>query len=364
MKNLKKIMCSAIATLSLAVCAVTPFSDTVTSEKSFSIINTLEAEAAEGRLYNQNDSKWASVKFRGYSGDMKSSGCGIFSFCNAIYALNGKKADAQEVGQWAVNVGAFKPGSGGTYREPFYNKVQNAYGSRLGFKVDGQYWGSVTNSRLINHLRNGGVAVIHVPSHFMAITGYSNGNYHVIESASRLPGDSWQSANKLSSGNTKVDWFVLLSRTSSPAPNPVQPVQNNNSYFARYTGSSGSIVEGLKAIGVDSSMSYRKSIASANNISNYSGTAQQNQTLMNLLKNGQLKKPGSSSGTSVTVNYFPKYTGSSGSIVDALRAVGADTSFSYRQKIAEKNGISNYAGNASQNSSLLSKLKSGNLIKP
>ena len=59
---------------------------------SFRPFTMIEANAAEGRLYNQNDSYWKTVKFTKYAtsgNDMYTSGCGIFSFCNAIYALNG-----------------------------------------------------------------------------------------------------------------------------------------------------------------------------------------------------------------------------------------------------------------------------------
>lgn len=51
------------------------------------------------------------------------------------------------------------------------------------------------------------------------------------------------------------------------------------------------------------------------------------------------------------------------SIVDALKATGVDSSFANRTKIAEANGITNYTGTASQNTTLLNKLKSGNLVK-
>jgi len=52
------------------------------------------------------------------------------------------------------------------------------------------------------------------------------------------------------------------------------------------------------------------------------------------------------------------------SIVDALKATGADSSLESRKKIAEANGISNYTGSYSQNVSLLNKLKAGELVKP
>lgn len=62
------------------------------------------------------------------------------------------------------------------------------------------------------------------------------------------------------------------------------------SYYKKYTGSSVSLVDALKSIGVDSSLSNRKKIAKSNGISNYSGTASQNTKLLNLLKQGKLKK--------------------------------------------------------------------------
>ena len=184
----------------------------------------IQSFAAEGRLYNQNDSKWKNVKFTKYStsgNDMYTSGCGIFSFCNAIYALNGNTPDAVEVATWAVNNGSYQPGNGGMYRQAFYNNVQSAYGDRFNFKIDGQYYGKITDTRLINHLKSGGVVAIHVSNHFMAVTGYnsSNNTYHVIESAvysgRGLQADSWVSASKMSSGNTNVDWYALISNKSS-----------------------------------------------------------------------------------------------------------------------------------------------------
>lgn len=65
-----------------------------------------------------------------------------------------------------------------------------------------------------------------------------------------------------------------------------------------------------------------------------------------------------------TVVYYKKYTGKSGSLVDALKAVGVDSSFSNRKKIAKANGIKVYIGTASQNTKLLNLLKKGKLIKP
>lgn len=62
-------------------------------------------------------------------------------------------------------------------------------------------------------------------------------------------------------------------------------------YFARYTGKSTSLVDALKSLKIDSSLEYRKKIASANKISGYSGSATHNNKMLNLLKQGKLIKP-------------------------------------------------------------------------
>ena len=63
-------------------------------------------------------------------------------------------------------------------------------------------------------------------------------------------------------------------------------------------------------------------------------------------------------------SYYPKYSGSSGSIITALAAVGEkDTSKAHRAKIAAANGITNYAYTAAQNLKMVNLLKNGKLIK-
>lgn len=65
-----------------------------------------------------------------------------------------------------------------------------------------------------------------------------------------------------------------------------------------------------------------------------------------------------------TTNYYPKYTGTSKSIVQALAYVGEhDTTYKHRQKIAAANKILNYQGTALQNTNLLTLLKKGELRK-
>ena len=125
--------------------------------------------------------------------------------------------------------------------------------------------------------------------------------------------------------------------------------------------SSSSIVDGLKSIGVDSSMSNRKKIAAANGISVYTGTAAQNTKLCSLAKQGKLKKVGSSGSGSSGSSYYAKFN--SASIVDGLKSIGVDSSMANRKKIAAANGISGYTGTAAQNNKLCALAKQGKLKK-
>ena len=61
------------------------------------------------------------------------------------------------------------------------------------------------------------------------------------------------------------------------------------------------------------------------------------------------------------VNYLSNTTYTGVSIVDALKEIGIDSSYSYRSKLAITNGITNYIGSAEQNTQLLNLLKQGKL---
>lgn len=61
----------------------------------------------------------------------------------------------------------------------------------------------------------------------------------------------------------------------------------------------------------------------------------------------------------VTYLSNPNYNGVS--IVDALNEIGIDSSYNYRSKLAEINGINNYIGSAEQNTKMLEMLKNGTL---
>lgn len=63
------------------------------------------------------------------------------------------------------------------------------------------------------------------------------------------------------------------------------------------------------------------------------------------------------------IEYYKKCASKYVSIVDALKSIGVNSSFSNRSKIAKANSIKGYVGLASQNKKMLDLLKQGKLIK-
>ena len=62
-----------------------------------------------------------------------------------------------------------------------------------------------------------------------------------------------------------------------------------------------------------------------------------------------------------TTVYYPRYTGTSTSIVAALNAIGVNSSYANRKLIAKESGITGYVGSAKQNTQMLALLKTGKL---
>jgi N-acetylmuramoyl-L-alanine amidase len=65
-----------------------------------------------------------------------------------------------------------------------------------------------------------------------------------------------------------------------------------------------------------------------------------------------------------SVEYFPATAYAGSSLIDGLKAVGAENSYTYRKEIAAANEVVGYTGSAAQNSAMLKLLKAGKLIKP
>ena len=248
---------------------------------------SIRADAAEGRLYNQFDEKWKSKTYyyNGVGGTLYTAGCGLFSLANAVYALNGNQMNMDSFATWASKNGYWRPGAGGTYRQLLYSGVTSAFGGIYDFRVNGMFYYNVTSNGLKSWLQGGGTAVAHVDNHFIALTGYDpkSMTFHVIESAvskkRSLCANSWVTQFKLTQGYSKIDWFCLIEET-------------NPQYFPACDGGFESIIKALESIGAQSSFAYRRQIYIRNGFADtYLGTAEQNITMLNMLKQGRLKQP-------------------------------------------------------------------------
>lgn len=109
-------------------------------------------------------------------------------------------------------------------------------------------------------------------------------------------------SNKLDLDYAYKDYSVIIKKaglngykkaaTPSTPAEPEKPKTDTNSikYYKKYTGKSVSLVNALVYLGIDYSFKNRTKIAKANGIKVYLGTTSQNTKLLNLLKNGKLKK--------------------------------------------------------------------------
>lgn len=191
----------------------------------------------------QNNEQWKSYYYG--TGNLYDTGCGIFSLVNAVGYLTGQRMSVTEVASWAHSINAFNvTGDEGTYRTVLYPQVEEKYGKAYGFTVDCDtadtgYWEGSGSATLKNHLENGGVAVGHVPGHFIAVVGYdrSVNKFHVYDSyatngrgTNSNGGDVWVTQSRFATGQLCLDWFCLLNATGK-TENPIGSV----SLPARYS---------------------------------------------------------------------------------------------------------------------------------
>lgn len=157
--------------------------------------------------------------------------------------------------------------------------------------------------------------------------------------------DMWQysSSGKVGGINGNVDMNILYRDIF------INKEKHDLPDLANYSGSS--IVDALDGVHYDSSFDSREKLykmVGYNDV--YKGTSIQNENLLKVLQN-------KTSGSFYTSNY------NGFSLVDALKEINVDSSFTNRKKIAIKNGINNYKGSVFQNLKLLNLLKKGELKK-
>lgn len=142
-------------------------------------------------VFSQTDNRWAG-RFYGYKNTsctsratLSSSGCGILSYVNAVYYLNGRFIDPGTLANWSMNNGYRINGVGTSLG--LYQAFANSQGSNYGISYGGY---STNYNELRRHLNNGEVAIGSAPGHLMAIVDYnsSTGKFLIL--------DSYKSSNR------------------------------------------------------------------------------------------------------------------------------------------------------------------------
>ncbi len=161
------------------------------------------------RVFAQFDADWADYYYgSGRNEDpstnlFTTSGCGIFSTVNAIYAVTGMFPDPYELARYAVKKD-YRILDNGT-DSGFFKAAAGEFGKKYGFSYDGSS-GSI--DRLKQKIRRGDVAISHVPGHYVAIVSYDKKRkkfllldpYHLYKRATNAYGD-WISLSDLEDGN-------------------------------------------------------------------------------------------------------------------------------------------------------------------
>ena len=144
-------------------------------------------------------------------------------------------------------------------------------------------------------LYNGDILVTKTKGHTVIVVSGNprkNNNKSYEEIAKEVIDGLWGNGDERKSRIEAAgyNYAEVQSRVNALLSSSAKPTVPVIEYYTKYSGGSGSIVEALNSIGVDSSYSNRKSIAIKNGITGYKGTAAQNTKLLNLLKQGKLRK--------------------------------------------------------------------------
>ena len=155
---------------------------------------------------------------------------------------------------------------------------------------------------------------------------------------------------------------TLVEKVDNLESKPVATVTATPTTSTSNKSSSSSSKSNSSSTKKSSSSSSKKSSSSSSKKS--SSSSSKKTTSTSTTKTTSSSSSSSSTPKAETYTYTQKSgLNTSQSIVDALKATGADSSYSSRKAIAEANGISNYTGSYSQNVELLNKMKSGTLKK-
>ena len=184
-------------------------------------------ETKEIIAYSQEDARWANLSHGNNptgNNSIIANGCGILSVVNA---LNYKRGVADvynlidDLATWAYQVGAYNSGFDGIWAGQFYSVfASSTFASTYNVSFGSEIWSSANDSRLKNHLSQGGVAIAHVAyGHMICLASYdyATDTYLVLDSYPRAAhgtanGVAYLTTSQLSGAIAKmtVDRFALM----------------------------------------------------------------------------------------------------------------------------------------------------------
>ena len=231
-------------------------------------------------VFSQTDSRWAG-HYYGYSdtectqhATISTGGCGILSYVNAVYYLNGSFIEPTFLADWSVKNGYRVNGVGTSLG--LYKAFANSCGGTYGITYNGS---SSSYSTLRNHLQAGDVAIGSAPGHLMAIVDYdsSTGKFLIL--------DSYKSSNRYTYTNGYT-WQTESSCKSTPK------LQFSDFQFIK---SNSKPLPGKSTISVKTGTSYKSTIF------NWTSSSNTNVYSIKIWKNGTCFKENTTAGTSWSV---------------------------------------------------------------
>lgn len=205
-------------------------SNASSSKSSFTRQNILQVSASgstkyiSGNWYQyaRGDCICCRNKYRNKYGEheyIQGGGCGIVSLVSAVYNL-GDTIPEEEIGsaiQDVLNWGyETKTGGGirywqnGVKSRNLFNRADDKFGAAYGFTITNEITGTSTDAKFVDHIRNGGTAIVHVYGHFMTVADCKTENgqtYFLVFDPAPGSGTHWNSTSRKNITKPEGTWI-------------------------------------------------------------------------------------------------------------------------------------------------------------
>ena len=252
------------------------------------VIKIAEGEVGylEKKSNKDLESKTANVGYNNYTKYGKWIGANGDYWCASFLSWNFYKAYGTDMGKKLL-CGSYSAACE-TIRGNFVKK-KKYYTDMTKAKPGDVIFFKGTRHAGANHI---GLIVSVVGSKITTIEGNSSGAHGVIDNGGGVVKKSYTIPDSKIMGYGSPDFSQIKETTSAKTTNNGSSAVKGTSYYPKCSKTIFSLVDALSKVGVkDTSKAYRKKIATANGVKNYTGTALQNMKLLNLLKAGKLIKP-------------------------------------------------------------------------